>query len=150
MMHPYRQIMCMQAMRCQVCQQPARTPLGYLFLAGPADHDPMQPTMLTNQPPVCVKHARAATRLCPHLAGRPMVFLATGFPLYGVHGTLYGLGTDGVKVIDQPEAPLPFRHPNLPTFLASQLVRKLTSFRVVDLDEALQQLTVFSAQSPAR
>ncbi|MEU6351095.1 hypothetical protein ABZ896_17445 [Streptomyces sp. NPDC047072] len=132
--------MCMQAMRCQVCQAPARTPLGFVFLAGPHDQDPTQPAILTNQPPVCVKHARIAARFCPHLDGRPTVFLATSFPLYGVLGTLYGLGRDGVTVLDQPEAPLPYGHPSLPTFLASQLVRSLKSFRVMDLDELLAEL----------
>ncbi|MFG3287236.1 hypothetical protein ACGF3G_00230 [Streptomyces sp. NPDC048179] len=141
MMHPYRQIMCMQTMRCQVCQEPARTPLGFIFLAGPSDHDLTKTQVITNQPPVCFKHARAAAKLCPHLED-PMVFLAKSAPLYGVHGTLYGLGADGVKVIAQPEEPLRYGHPNLPTFLASQMVRRLSSFRVVDLEELLHELSM--------
>ena len=145
MMHPYRQMMCMQAMRCQVCQIPARTPLGYIFLAGPGEEDPTKPSVITNQPPVCPKHARTAAKLCPHLDERPMVFLATSFPLYGVHGTVYGLGANGVRVVAEPEEPLPYGHPNLPTFLASQLVRRLKSFRVVDLDELLQELAAATA-----
>jgi hypothetical protein len=142
MMHPYRQMMCMQAMRCQVCQESARTPLGFIFLAGPKDQDPTQARIITNQPPVCPKHARAAAKLCPHLEEDPMVFLARSAPLYGVHGTLYGLGPDGVKVVAQPDEPLPYGHGNIPTFLASQLVRRLSSFRVIDLDELLQDLAM--------
>ncbi|WP_386347779.1 hypothetical protein [Streptomyces xiangluensis] len=145
MMHPYRQMMCMQTMRCQVCQEPARTPLGFIFLAGPKDQDPIQPPIITNQPPVCPKHARAAAKLCPHLEEDPLVFLAQSAPLYGVHGTLYGLGTDGLKVVAQPDEPLPYGHGNIPTFLASQMVRRLSSFRVVGIDELTQELTALIA-----
>jgi hypothetical protein len=140
MMHPARQRATMQALRCQVCHQPARTPLGYVFLAGPRDVDPDGPLVLTNQPPVCPRHVRAAARLCPHLREDPMVFLALSAPLYGVHGVLYGYGEDGVQVMASPDAPLPYGHPNLATFLASQLVRRLGSFRVVDLEELLHAL----------
>ncbi|MGX4695493.1 hypothetical protein [Streptomyces sp. JNUCC 63] len=142
LMHPYRQMMTMQALRCQVCTGPARTPLGFIFLAGPKDEDPTQPTIYTDQPPVCPKHARAAAALCPHLDGRPMVFLARSAPLFGVHGVLYGLNADGrVHVVARPDHALPFGHPNVPTLLASQLIRRLGSFRVVDLDELLRELS---------
>ncbi|MFE6178807.1 hypothetical protein [Streptomyces sp. NPDC056464] len=140
-MHPYRQMLAMQALRCQVCAQPARTPLGFIFLAGPKDEDPQQPTIYTNQPPVCVRHARAAAALCPHLARTPMVFLARSAPLYGVHGTLYGLNARSeAHVVASPEHALPFGHANIPTLLASQLIRRLSSFRVLDMEELLQAL----------
>jgi hypothetical protein len=135
LMHPHRQMVCMQTLTCQVCTQPARTSLGFIFLAGPRDHDPTQANILTNQPPVCRKHVRAAARLCPHLEDAPRVFLARSAPLYGVHGTLYGRDERGVNVIAQPDAPLPYGHPNIETFLASQLVRRLQSFSVISLDE---------------
>ncbi|MDX2826263.1 hypothetical protein PV416_35650 [Streptomyces ipomoeae] len=146
LMHPYRQMLTMQALRCQVCTQPARTPLGYIFLAGPKDEDPDQPTIKTNQPPVCVKHAHSAAELCPHLEGNPMLFLARSAPLYGVHGTLYSLNQNGqVHVVAKPNQPLPFDHPAIPTLLASQLIRQLTSFRVVGLDELTHELTTLAA-----
>ncbi|MFB6931310.1 hypothetical protein [Streptomyces chartreusis] len=130
----------MQKLRCQVCVKPARTPLGFIFLAGPDDYKHDASSIITGQPPVCGRHVRAAASLCPHLDGRPMTFLARSAPLYGVHGTLYGYGQDGVQVVATPDHPLPYGHPNLPTFLASQLVRRLNSFRLVDLDELLQEL----------
>ncbi|MFD3504473.1 hypothetical protein [Streptomyces sp. NPDC058678] len=142
LMHPYRQMMCMQTLRCQVCTQPARTRAGLIFLAGPHDHDPTQPVILTNQPPVCAKHARAAAALCPHLERQPVVYLAASAPLCGVTGTLYGLSGQGVHVIAQPDHPLPYGHPNLATFLASQMIRRLSSFRVVDLDELQRELVL--------
>ncbi|MFF1810729.1 hypothetical protein ACFVXW_16630 [Streptomyces sp. NPDC058251] len=132
--------MTMQALRCQVCAEPARTALGFIFLAGPKDEAPTRATILTNQPPVCAKHVRAAAVLCPHLEERPMVFLVQSAPLYGVHGTLYGPGEGGVRVIASPDDYLPYGHPLLPTFLASQLIRRLSSFRVVDLDELMREL----------
>jgi hypothetical protein len=49
-----------------------------------------------------------------------------------------------VKVVAQPNAPLPYGHPNIGTFLASQLVRRLRSFRVVGLDELLIDLATAS------
>jgi len=138
--HPHRQLAIMQMMRCQVCTELARTPLGYIFLAGPNDQDPHEQRVLTNQPPVCPKHARAAAKLCPHLTRSPLVFLAQSAPLYGVHGTLYGLNDKGVHVVAKPESPLPYGHPNLSTFQASQLVRRLSAFTVVDLEELLREL----------
>ncbi|PBC65593.1 hypothetical protein BKI49_02405 [Streptomyces sp. Tue6028] len=54
-MHPHRQMMTMQALRCQVCTRPARTRLGFIFLAGPRDEDPTQTEILTYQPPVCAR-----------------------------------------------------------------------------------------------
>ncbi|MFI1419928.1 hypothetical protein ACH4VX_18410 [Streptomyces sp. NPDC020731] len=151
LMHPYRQMATMLKLHCQVCAGPARTSLGFVFLAGPKDHDPMAPTILTNQPPVCVKHARAAAALCPHLEKKPLVFLARSAPLHGVHGTIYGLDAwGGVHVVARPDHPLPFGHPNIPTLLASQLVRRLSSFRVVGVNELLRALAAPVAQAPAR
>lgn len=138
LMHPYRQMVTMQAMRCQVCTDRARTRLGFIFLTGPGSMDPGNEPVLTNQPPVCPRHVRAAIKLCPHLG--PMVFLAQSAPLYGVRGTLYGVGEHGVEVVAQPDGPLPYGHPNLPTFLASQQVRRLGSFRVVHVEQLMRDL----------
>ncbi|MEV6403952.1 hypothetical protein AB0M58_13535 [Streptomyces bobili] len=141
-MHPYRQMMTMLALHCQVCKEPARTRLGYIFLAGPGSEDPTKPLILTNQPPVCAKHVRDAAALCPHLGNDPMVFLARSAPLYGVHGTIYGLtANQEVHVIAKPDHPLPFGHPNLTTMLGSQLLRRLSSFRVVDMGELARELS---------
>lgn len=149
MMHPYRQRITMQTLRCQVCAEPARTPGGYVFLAGPDTAAFHQAPVLTNQPPVCARHVRTAAELCPHLDRRPMVFLVQSAPLYGVHGVVYGYGSQGVQVVGRPDEPLPYGHPNLPTFLASQLVRRLSAFQVMDLDALLRELPA-AAWTPAR
>lgn len=148
LVHPSRQRETMQQLRCQVCVKPARTPLGFIFLAGSNDYEPDATSVITGQPPVCRRHVRASASLCPHLDGRPMVFLARSAPLYGVHGTLYGYGGDGVHVVAVPDHPLPYGHPNVPMLLASQLVRRLNSFRLVDLEELLEELAAPTA--PAR
>lgn len=140
LVHPHRQMVCMQTLLCQVCARPARTPLGLIFLAGPRSQDATRPSVLTKEPPVCRKHVRAAARLCPHLEGDPMVFLARSAPLYGVIGSLYGRVGREVTVIAQPDEPLPYGHAGLGRVLASQLVRRLQSFRVVSLDELLRNL----------
>ncbi|OKJ89126.1 hypothetical protein [Streptomyces sp. CB02400] len=140
MMHPLRQRGTMQALRCQVCAERARTPLGFVFLAGPGTVDPEDPMILTNQPPVCPRHARLAAELCPHLTRDPMVLLAQSAPMYGVNGVGYGWGDQGVQVVQRPEGPIPYGHELLPTVLASQMVRRLSSFRLVGLDELLWEL----------
>ncbi|MFD5815677.1 hypothetical protein [Streptomyces sp. NPDC127038] len=141
MMHPFRQRITMQSLRCQVCTEPARTRLGTVFLAGPHDLGPGADTVLTNQPPVCARHVKAAARLCPHLAGRPRVFLARSAPLYGVVGVIYGYSPEhGIHVVAQPEMALPYGHPNLATCLASQLVRRISSFTVLTVDELMRDL----------
>ncbi|MGA5418484.1 hypothetical protein [Streptomyces pseudogriseolus] len=140
MMHPLRQRGCMQALRCQVCAGPARTPLGWIFLAGPGAVDPYDEPVLTNQPPVCPEHARTAAELCPHLTGEPVVFLARSAPLYGVIGVGYGVRDGKVQVVERPAGPLPYGHPLMPTVLASQMVRRLGVFRLFTLGELFTEL----------
>ncbi|MFF8978482.1 hypothetical protein ACF08A_16890 [Streptomyces cellulosae] len=135
MMHPLRQRGCMQTLRCQVCAGPARTPLGWIFLAGPNAVDPSAEPVLTNQPPVCPEHARTAAELCPHLTDEPMVFLARSAPLYGVNGVGYGVRDGNVQVVERPTGPLPYGHPLMLTVLASQMVRRLGVFRLFSLGE---------------
>lgn len=77
------------------------------------------------------------------------MFLARSAPLYEVHGTLYGRDAGGVKVVAQPVAPLPYGHPNIGTFLASQLVRRLRSLRVVGLGEC-STISPLPRRSPRR
>ncbi|MFI2377378.1 hypothetical protein ACH5AO_20230 [Streptomyces sp. NPDC018964] len=99
-----------------------------------------QPTILTNQPPVCARHVRPAADLRPHLTPDPMVFLAQSAPLYGVNGVGYGYGAHGVQAVQRPAGPIPYGHELLTTVLASQMVRRLSSFRTVSLDELLWEL----------
>uniref|UniRef100_UPI002F907FFD hypothetical protein n=1 Tax=Streptomyces sp. NBC_01401 TaxID=2903854 RepID=UPI002F907FFD len=147
LMHPFRQRVTMERMRCQVCTASAATPLGSIFLAGPADHESREAPLLTNQPPVCARHVATAAALCPHLGQDPVVFLATSAPLYGVLGTLYGLVDGRVEVVAQPKDPLPYGHPDLRTFLASQLVRRLARFRVLTVSELQRDLAELPGQT---
>ncbi|MEU3862908.1 hypothetical protein AB0F03_37455 [Streptomyces sp. NPDC028722] len=141
LMHVYRQMATMLAGRCQVCTRPARTPLGWIFVAGPQSKDPQQASVLTLQPPVCRQHVRTTEKLCPHMGGNPMVFLARSAPLYGVLGTVYGIGPrGGVQVVSRPAARVRFDDPRAPMLLGSTLVRRLSSFRVLDVDELLATL----------
>lgn len=140
MMHPLRQRGTMQALRCQVCAEPARTQLGFIFLAGPDTVDPDESVVLTNQPPVCARHASLSAKLCPHLTPDPMVFLAQSAPMYGVNGVGYGYGDQGLQVVQRPDGPIPYGHTLLPTVLASQMVRRISSFRLVGLTQLLWEL----------
>jgi hypothetical protein len=140
-MHPHRQLHTMQNLLCQVCAQPARTRIGLIFLTGPRDEDPTQTEILTNQPPVCAKHVRTVAALCPHMEKRPMVFLAQSAPMYGVGGVVYGrLFRGGLQVVARPDFAVPYGDSSLTTFLASQMVRRIRSFRVLDVEELLLEL----------
>ncbi|MGA5799153.1 hypothetical protein ACPC27_33715 [Streptomyces cellulosae] len=140
MMHPYRQMGTMLAGRCQICTRPARTPLGYVYLAGPRDEDPRQEPFLTNQPPVCARHVRTAAALCPHMEGEPTVFLTSSAPMHGVMGTVYGMARGEVGPVAAPNETVRFDDPRMPMMLASQLVRRLTRFRVLTVAELLDEL----------
>ncbi|MFJ9862500.1 hypothetical protein ACIRVN_34190 [Streptomyces albogriseolus] len=140
MMHPLRQRGCMQTLRCQICAGPARTPLGWIFLAGPSTVDPNNEPILTNQPPVCPEHVRTAAELCPHLTAEPMVFLARSAPLYGVNGVGYGVRDGNVQVVERPAGPVPYGHLLMPTVLASQMVRRIGAFRLLSLAELFTEL----------
>ncbi|WP_240496349.1 hypothetical protein [Streptomyces torulosus] len=140
-MHPYRQMVTMLANRCQVCTRPARTPLGWIFLAGPKDEDPAAPLIWTDQPPVCARHVRTTAKLCPHMDENPMVFLATSAPLYGAIGCVYGRPAGGgLDVVERPDGPVTFDDPRAPMLLGSKLVRRLSSFRVLDMNELFAEL----------
>jgi hypothetical protein len=138
-MHPFRQVISMQYLRCQVCTQSARTPVGFVFLTANLEHDLAQPSIITNQPPVCARHIRAAVRLCDHVSDT--AFVVQSAPLYGFQGVLYGYDVNHqVQAVAHPDAPLPLAHPELPLLLASQMYRRLSSLRVVEVDELVREL----------
>ncbi|GGV62924.1 hypothetical protein GCM10010277_68640 [Streptomyces longisporoflavus] len=137
LVHPARQRECMLTLRCQVCVDDARTPEGILFLESKRDGIPAASTTIrTAQPPLCRRHARVAAQRCPYLAAHGHIaLLAQSAPLYGVIGTPHAYTVNGVKVLAADDVPLRYGDPALRWFLASQLVRTLRSFRVVDLDD---------------
>lgn len=135
MIHPSRQRETMEQLRCQICAQPARTRHGCLFLAGPHEVPDDGAVVRTAQPPVCLKHARAAAEQCPHLAGEPIVFLVQSAPLYGVLGTPYHYTDGGLQALAAPDDALPYGHPHLRWFLASQMVRRLRAYTVITLND---------------
>ncbi|MFJ2567265.1 hypothetical protein ACIQ8G_35690 [Streptomyces sp. NPDC094154] len=135
MVHPSRQRETMEQLRCQVCAQHARTRHGVIFLAGPNEVSPDDAVVRTAQPPVCREHARAAAQQCPHLAGRPTVFLVQSAPLYGVIGTPYQWGDSGLSALPATDTPLPYGHTGLRWFLASQMVRRLRAYTIISIDD---------------
>ncbi|MEU0857527.1 hypothetical protein ABZ352_19090 [Streptomyces griseofuscus] len=140
LVHPARQRETMLFLRCQVCVRPAKGVTtaqlpdrpGVLFLetAGPGLGRPIR----TAQPPVCVEHAHEAARRCKHLVRNGHVaLLATRFRLYGVLGTPYTWTPTGVRALPGSDDPVPYGDPRLRWFLASQLVRELREYEVVNL-----------------
>ncbi|MET8534511.1 hypothetical protein ABZV67_21925 [Streptomyces sp. NPDC005065] len=134
LIHPARQRETMTKLHCQICAGPTRTPAGYPFLA-PANGDPRsETTLLTAQPPVCLAHMRVAVEQCPHLQRGYTALMVRRAPLCGVIGTPYEWTAHGIKALAGDDVPVRYRDPALKWFLASQLVRTLTDFAVVDLD----------------
>ncbi|MFD3654318.1 hypothetical protein [Streptomyces sp. NPDC058620] len=135
--HPARQRETMMKLRCQVCVAPARTAKGTLFLESAAVKAPAPGSaLLTAHPPVCLPHARASVEQCAHFAQHgARVLLVRSAPLYGVMGTGYKLGLAGWQEVPGVDAPVPYGSPVIRAVLASQLVRELRDFTVVQLDE---------------
>lgn len=137
LVHRARQRETMLHLRCQVCGANARTSEGILFLESRKDSVPTSSTTVrTAQPPVCRRHARIASKKCDHLAKHGSVtLLAQSAPLYGVLGTPHTYSDNGVQVLVGNDAPVPYGDPALRWFLASQLVRTVRAFTVVDLND---------------
>nr|WTA00457.1 hypothetical protein OH820_15280 [Streptomyces sp. NBC_00857] len=150
--HPSRQRECMLYLKCQVCARPAdRTNAGYLFLAtAPAFPGFLSPGWAegyeTAQPPLCLADARKAVAQCPRLADSHVVLRAARVRLHGVIGMRYQHHPlRGVEQLpgqdrEKPTA-VPYGDPRTPWVLATQLVRRLYSVTVTDLDNTQPQAT---------
>ncbi|MFB6505643.1 hypothetical protein ACFC07_21870 [Streptomyces sp. NPDC056099] len=139
LVNPTRQREAMRQLRCQINLCAAETPGGYLFLAGAAEdasHRAGEPVR-TAQPPVCLKHARPSVELCKHLRKGHVAFLARATSIWGVIGSRYRLTATGLEPLpaEDDDAPVSYKHPQLGWFLASQLVRELREYEVVNLDD---------------
>ncbi|MFF2411974.1 hypothetical protein [Streptomyces sp. NPDC058092] len=139
LVNPARQLAAMRQLRCQIGFCSAETDRGYVFLAGAAEdpsHRPGEPVR-TAQPPVCLKHVRPAIELCPHLRKGHVAFLARATSVWGVVGSRYRLTATGLEPLpaEGDDAPVAYGHPQLGWFLASQLVRELRDYEVVELDD---------------
>ncbi|KAB8165296.1 hypothetical protein FH609_017180 [Streptomyces sp. 3MP-14] len=148
-LHPNRQRRTMEHRLCQVCAQPAsHNRDGWLFLLN-ADHDHNGDTdtdtdragfegALVTKPPLCLPCAQLATHHCPHLT-RPTAIRSRRPRVWGVFGTLYTL-TPAARLQPHHDLHLPYTHPALPWFLASQLVTELKRCTTVDLTTEFQAL----------
>jgi hypothetical protein len=135
LVHPQRQRVTMSLLRCQVCTVKLKNRDGVLFLETAGDRQYSTPVK-TAQPPVCLTHARMAASRCPRLRSQGHVaLLATRFPLYGVIGHAYKWSANGLQSLPDFDSPLPYSHPQIGMFLASQLVRELRDYKVVNLDD---------------
>ncbi|MEV1025306.1 hypothetical protein [Streptomyces sp. NPDC050264] len=141
LVHPARQRETMLYLQCQVCvtrvrdvrrrDAPTARP-GVLFLA--AEGADLTRPVRTAQPPVCIEHARLSAESCPHLVRKGHIaLLARRYRLYGVIGTPYEQTGQGLRPQPSDDTPVPYGDPRLRWFLASQLVRELSDFDVVDL-----------------
>jgi hypothetical protein len=136
MMHPLRQRRAMLRLLCQVCAHPAdRTEDGHLWLV-PAGHEAgWSAAMDTIHPPLCVACARISVRTCPALRpgftalrAHSRVTGATGIQFQPGHRFPALAPSDEGEVIGHGD-------PRARWILATQLVRTLHAWAVVDLDE---------------
>ncbi|MBM7167158.1 hypothetical protein JQK87_01710 [Streptomyces sp. G44] len=138
MINPARQRETMSKLLCQVCREPARTDQGILFPHSTEEGVPdPSTTVLTAQPPLCPVHAPVAPKRCPHLAKYGSVaLLAQSAPLYGVIGTPHRYMPDrSIQVMACDGVPVPYGHADMAWMVATQLVRTLRAFTVVNLDD---------------
>ncbi|MFF9763296.1 MULTISPECIES: hypothetical protein [Streptomyces] len=80
---------------------------------------------------------RPALELCPHLRKGHVAFLAGTTSIWGVIGSRYRLTATGLEPlpVEEGDVPVPYGHPQLGWFLASQLVRELRDYEVVNVDD---------------
>lgn len=50
-------------------------------------------------------------------------------------GHAYQYGENGIQALSDMDSPIPYSHPQIGMFLASQLVRELREYKVVNLDD---------------
>lgn len=139
--HHGRQRRAMGGLLCQVCAKPTRpqaTDDGVLFLLGRREYeyDPWPAPILTTHPPVCVRCATIAIRLCPHLRGHYIAIRCGAPRLYGVNGSLHmaGIGTAPRKNRVNPIDTVAYGSPLKGLVHASQSVMQLDRYRIVDLE----------------
>ncbi len=61
-----------------------------------------------------------------------MALLVRRAPLFGVIGTPYRWSAEGMRALPGDDVPVPYGHPSLEWFLASQLVRELRNVESAD------------------
>jgi hypothetical protein len=133
--HPYRQRQAMRQLLCQVCGRPAdRTEQGHLWLMGWAER-PFSGPESTGQPPVCLRCAGSASRVCPHLRRGLLAVRVRQAPVVGVFGLLHTAGRNGPVGVGA--AALLYDDPRVRMLQARQLMRELRDAVIVDLDEEL-------------
>ncbi len=139
--HHGRQRRAMGGMLCQVCAKPTRpeaTRDGVLFLLGRREYeaDPWPAPIETTHPPVCMRCAMIAIRLCPHLRGHNVAVRCRAPRLYGVNGIMYmpGIGTAPMRSQANPIDIVAYGSPRKGIVHAAQSVMRLDRYRLVDLD----------------
>jgi hypothetical protein len=133
--HPYRQRQAMRQLLCQVCGRPAdRTEQGILWLMGEPERA-WSGKDSTGQPPVCLRCAGPASRVCPHLRRGLLAMRVRHAPIVGVWGLLHRAGRHGPVGVGA--AALGYDDPRVRMLQARQLMRDLRDCTVVDLEEEL-------------
>ncbi|WP_320780221.1 hypothetical protein [Streptomyces sp. CRN 30] len=134
--HPERQRLAMQYLRCQVCGgAPARDSRGMLWLieddrgrwAGWPER------LLTTHPPICIPCANAAAVMCPHLAGHYVAVRVQDSEVCGVHGRIWAPSAFGYPVRTEMKDVVAYGTTDARWVLAGQLVRSLHGCTIVDL-----------------
>ncbi|MDI5966849.1 hypothetical protein [Streptantibioticus silvisoli] len=146
--HFLRQRRAMGGLRCQVCGgSTARevTRDGVLFLLGrdEYEHAPWPAPIHTTHPPLCLPCAGTSTQVCPHLRDHYVALRARAPRLYGVNGISYLPGRQGPKRFGAET--LSFEDPRVRWMEAAQLVVRLETYTLVDLEAELAR----TPQSPA-
>ncbi|WP_331759710.1 hypothetical protein [Streptomyces anulatus] len=137
--HPARQPDTMRRQRCRVCFGHARLEIprkpGYLYLVTDNERRP-HGVYRTSEPPVCIHHALLCADTEPRLQSGHTALLVTSSTESGVLGTRYvPLGDSAnVAAVSNSQGFHPYAdRERMRWVLASQLVRDLTAYKIIDL-----------------
>ena len=132
--HGPRQRRAMRMQLCQVCSGPADlNEQGRLFLLEDNRHiDGWPEREVTVHPPVCLRCAPIALRLCPHLRDRAVAVRARQVVADGVYGTLYTAGVPLPVPVEKGAIRL-VSEPDVRWMVGSQTAATLMDCTIVDL-----------------
>jgi hypothetical protein len=136
--HALRQRRAMRKLLCQVCGAPAdRNEHGVLWLLNepPAGSPEAEEQSAEGNPPVCLRCAYMAVRMCPHLRNGYVAVRVKAPRIAGVFGALYRPGGLLPKAVDA--ITVRYDDPRIRWMVAGQLMMTLHGCTVVDLDAEL-------------
>lgn len=133
--HSLRQRRAMRRVLCQVCGDVVGDDdHGVLWLMGREEYQraPWPAPIDTPHPPVCLPCAEVSITACPHLRNHYVAVRVRRYRVAGAYGAIHQPRLTGPIAVDVGS--VAFDDHRILWMQASQLIMRLTDYRVVDLD----------------